>query len=250
MTTIQAIVLGIIQGLTEFFPVSSSAHLQIVSNWLNLQEKNLLFDLACHLGTLGALLLYFRQELFTLLRTERKRLLGLSVALLPLLPAYFLLKPLREWAGQPHFLGYCLLITSGLLWMGEKIQMRLSTPRPLRDALVIGSMQALALIPGISRSASTISAARVMGWQTQEAVRFSFLLSIPAVCGGIFLEGIKVIRTPSIVPTGACIVGGLVAFCVGFALIRFAMKLLEKGTFRPFIWYCLILGCLLIWSRR
>lgn len=248
MSLIQAILLGIVQGITEFFPVSSSAHLHLVRDFFALEEPSVLFDLSCHLGTLIALFLYFRQEIFSILRFERSKMVPLLVALLPLFPAYFLLKPLRDWAGQPHLLGYFLLVTAGLLLLGEKV--RFKTGRSaIKDALFIGSMQAMALVPGISRSASTITGARLMGWNVREAVRFSFLLSIPAVMGGTCLEGLKAVKSAAPIELAPCIVGGIVAFCVGFGAIRLAMKWLERGKLRPFAWYCLALGLLVVILR-
>lgn len=250
MSLIHAIILGIVQGITEFFPVSSSAHLQLARRLFGLGEPSVLFDLSCHLGTLLALLLFFRKEILSLLRFERARLFPLFIALLPLFPAYFLLKPLRDWAGQPHLLGYFLLLTAAILLIGERLRLNFNKKNsPMRDALFIGSMQAMALIPGISRSASTISAARVIGWQVSDAVRFSFLLSIPAVLGGTFLEGLKAMKHANTLEIAPCAIGGVVAFCVGFGAIRLAMKWLERGRFRPFAFYCLLLGSLVILFR-
>ena len=249
MTLIQAIILGMIQGLTEFFPVSSSAHLQLTRRLLSIEEHSVLFDLFCHAGTLLALFFYFRKEIFSLLRFDRARLFPLFIALLPLVPAYFLLKPLRDWAGQPHLLGYFLLFTAALLFIGGKLRLKFNKESPIRDALFIGGMQAMALIPGISRSASTITAARVLGWEARDAVRFSFLLSMPAVFGGTCLEGLKMLGKTDSMAIAPCAVGGVVAFCVGFGVIRFAMKWLENGKFLPFALYCLILGLVVMMSR-
>lgn len=242
MTLIHAIILGLVQGITEFIPVSSSAHLQIARTLMGSGEPPMLFDLSCHLGTLLALVLFFRREILSLLLTQRARLFPFFIALIPLVPAYFLLKPVRDYASQPHLLGYFLLVTAAILFLGERLRVTLGKRGPVREALFIGAMQAVALIPGISRSASTITAARLLGWQISDAVRFSFLLSIPAVMGGTFLEGLKAVKSTEAIEVAPCAIGGIVAFCIGFAAIRIAMKWLENGKLRPFAIYCMILG--------
>lgn len=247
MTLLQAIILGIVQGLTEFFPISSSAHLQLTRSLLKISQPSVLFDLACHVGTLSALFLYLRREIFALLN-DRPRLASLCMALLPLIPAYFLLKPLRDWAGEAHRLGYWLLLTAGLLFSGEWFRLSLKK-NSLRDALVIGTMQAVALIPGISRSASTITAGRIIGLTTADAVRFSFLLSLPTILGGVCLESAKGYKELTFSGALPCLAGGLMAFIVGSLAIRFAMSWLENGNFRPFAYYCFFLGLILCICR-
>lgn len=243
MRLLEALILGIVQGVTEFFPISSSAHLQLARKFLGVGEPPVLFDLACHLGTLFALLVFFRKEIVTFAR-KRSSLIPIAIALLPLFPAYFLLKPLRDAASDPHLLGYFLLATGGILALGRKAKER--APKK-RDSLWIGSAQALALLPGISRSGSTIAAARLLGWQLKDAVRFSFLLSIPAVAGGMFLEGMKVFKKG--VPTDLllpCLIGTVTAFGVGQGVVGLAMKWLNGGKLPIFSFYCLGLGLLVI----
>jgi undecaprenyl-diphosphatase len=243
MRLLEAILLGIVQGATEFFPISSSAHLQLARKVLGVEEPPVLFDLACHLGTLCALLLFFRKDLVALLR-KRSSLIPLFLALLPLVPAYVLLKPVRELAAQPHLLGYFLLATGGILCLGRKTKAK-ERKSTMKDPLLIGSAQALALLPGISRSGSTIAAARLLGWQMEDAVRFSFLLSIPAIAGGLCLEGMKAVKKGmNIELLLPCLIGGVVAFCIGQAVIGLAMKWLKRGKLPVFSWYCMGLGAL------
>ncbi len=251
MSIFEALIMGILQGLTEFLPVSSSAHLKLSKLLLGIQEgENLvIFDLVCHLGTLLALLIFLRQDIINLFRSERKKLWMIMVATVPLFPFYFLLKPLRDWASHSTFLGFFLMLTGVILFAGSRLRLKrpenLSTKRNIYDSLWIGTMQAAALIPGISRSASTISCAQVLGWNAREAVRFSFLLSIPTILGGNSLELLKLCLAPSTeftLPLSACLIGFLGACSVGFLVIRYAVRILEKGDLRPFAWYCLILG--------
>lgn len=246
MDWLKATILGLVQGCSEFFPVSSSAHLKIVKSWLGVRtgEETVLFDLACHMGTLLALVIYFRKDLWDLFFVEPKKLLLYGVALLPLFPAYFLLKPIRLWASQPQFLGAALLITALILFAAQKMRKGSSKSPTWKDALWIGSLQSVALVPGISRSASTITGGVWRGLSVSEAVRFSFILSIPAVAGGAFLEILKIETTTAFdLPT--CAIGLGVSALVGLGVVRIAIPFLQKGNFRPFAWYCLIVSILL-----
>lgn len=245
--------MGVLQGLTEFLPVSSSAHLKLAKILLGLKEcENLVvFDLVCHLGTLMALLLFFRTDILQLFRMERRKLWLIMVATLPLFPFYFLLKPVRDFASQASFLGVCLMVTSLILFLGNRLRFK----RPdvptyntqVKDALWIGTLQACALIPGISRSASTISCAQALGWEAKDAVRFSFILSIPTILGGNGVELCKLMLAPAAgvsLPFNCLLIGFIGALCMGLLVIRFAVRFLEKGNLRPFAWYCLALGLL------
>lgn len=244
MNWLHAFILGVVQGCTEFFPVSSSAHLKIVKSWLSIPagEETVFFDLACHVGTVIALCYYFRKEIWELFLQPRKLMLYF-VALLPLVPAYFLLKPLRLWASQPEFLGTCLLITALILLAAHRMKKKNVVAPSWKDALWIGTAQSFALVPGISRSASTITGGVWRGLDTRAAVRFSFMLSIPAALGGTFLELLKLKEVPFYATT--CSIGFGVSALVGLGVIRFAIPLLERGVFWPFAWYCLIVSILL-----
>jgi undecaprenyl-diphosphatase len=233
MSYLQALILGLIQGLTEFFPVSSSAHLKIAKFLLGIEGDHVFFDLSCHLGTLCAVIYYFRREI---LAVNRKQLF---LALVPLVPFYFFLKPVREATSDIHFLAPFLAISAFFLFLGTKWQLSRAIS-PFKDSAVIGTMQAVALLPGISRSAATISTARVLGWSPKEAVHFSFLLSIPTVLGAAALEGMKMVAAPpASFSFGPCFLGFFASLGMGFLLIPRALKFLEKGNLKPFAWYCL-----------
>ena len=156
--------------------------------------------------------------------------------------AYFLLNPIRLAASDPAYLGYFLLFTSLLLFAASS---KNASQMPLgkwKSVLCIGVMQTMALIPGISRSGSTISAARFCGWQWREAAEFSFLLSIPAILGGQVLESLKLLGGPAEAASigWPCYLGGFASsFLVGLITVRFVFWIYEKEKVRPFAWYCL-----------
>lgn len=246
MTLIQAILLGLVQGLTEFFPVSSSAHLKIAKWLLGLVdgEHFLFFDLVCHSGTLLALLFTLRKEIWAVLANIRQMTL-FTIALLPLVPAYLLLKPLRVAMSDPAYLSYCLMATAALLFIASRKREAppIEVAPKWKHVLCIGLMQTMALIPGISRSGSTIAAGRFCGWEWLNAARFSFLLAIPTIIGGQILETAKLMRGHSeaigAVSTSCYAAGFIAAFGLGLGAVRCVFWVYEKGKVRPFAWYCL-----------
>jgi undecaprenyl-diphosphatase len=253
MSPTEGLIVGLLQGLTEFLPVSSSAHLKLFKLLLGIEssEGQVILDLVCHLGTLVAVLFFLRREIFQLLTRDRKQLAFILLATLPLIPCYLLLKPVRDAASAPQCLGFCLMITSLILFLGSgwKIPRKedSSTKRKVTDVLMIGAMQSVALIPGISRSASTISCAQMLGWSPGQAVRFSFLLSIPTIIGGNCLEALKVFLSHEEmieVSFSACTTAFIASCALGLVMVRFALSFLEKGNLKPFAWYCLVLGIL------
>jgi len=245
MSFINAIILGVVQGLTEFFPISSSAHLKLTKLAFGISEISVNFDLACHLGTLFALIWFFRGDIQKLFKGKKTQLIYLFVALLPLIPFYFFLGPVREFASKPEFLGLFLMVTGAILLLGQKIRFK-RRKGLIRDVFLIGAMQSVALIPGISRSASTISCAQALGWNAKKAVRFSFMLAIPTILGGNFLEMRGLWKTGNMMQilNIQCLVGFIAAFLMGMLVIRFAIVWLEKGKLKIFAWYCLVLGLL------
>jgi len=240
----QELLLGIVQGLTEFFPVSSSAHLRFTRYLMGISEGPdwVYFDLACHVGTWFALVFFLRKEIWYVLR-DPKKIAQYFVALLPLIPAYFLLKSFRA----PEYTGYFLLVTSTLLFFASK-KWAIVEEKKWRGVLFIGMMQGAALLPGISRSGSTIAAARFCKWSWLEAAKFSFLLAIPTILGGELLESYKLLKgaAPEI-PFTSCAVGAITSFVVGLASVRFVFWIYEREIVRPFAWYCLGFGLLMIW---
>jgi undecaprenyl-diphosphatase len=247
----KALILGIVQGITEFFPVSSSAHLKLIKFFFDIKEAaNFhMFDLFCHLGTLLAAIIFLRKEIFQTLKNTKDTFLIL-LAILPLIPFYFLMKPLREYLSKDIFLGMFLILTAAMLFITSSYKRKeneITYKRKIKDVLLIGCMQAMALMPGLSRSGATITAAHIRGWKIQNSIKFSYLLAVPTIIGGTLLEGVKEIKHASLIQSSE-IFSYFIAFLSSFVVGLFAIKLLFKITnakkFRAFAWYLLIVGCI------
>lgn len=267
MTWLQALILGIVQGLSEYLPISSSAHLVLVPwllGWRNDERIVFPFDVLVQWGTLIPLLVYFHRDLGVILRgwwnglrkgapfgTPEGRLGGwILLATLPAAVLGALLKePIEAVFFQPVLTGVLLFGTAGLLWMGERWgrgerdlgQMKAS------DALVIGFAQALSLLPGISRSGSTIAAGLGRGFLRPEATQFSFLLGIPALLGAglVALRDLYIIGFPSDA-LGPILIGFLSAALSGYFAIWGLMRWVRRRSLRLFVVYCAGLGVLTI----
>lgn len=256
MNLLQAFILGVIQGITEFLPVSSSTHLTFAKRMMGIEAADwfVYFELICHFGTIFALLTVFWKDVLHILKSLQQMAL-FTFALLPLIPAYFLFKPLRIlWAEQA---GFFLVATGIFMFLASSRRyvtvsategtesMIVSSPK-WRDVLWIGMVQSLALLPGISRSGSTISMARMLGWKWTDAARFSFLLSIPTILGGSACESLHALRSISSIPWGLCGIGFMAALITGMGTVRLIFWLLNRGIFRPFAIYCIAIGLIAI----
>ena len=248
MTYLQALILGIVQGVSEFFPVSSSAHLKIFKKILGIPdgEHLLYFDLLCHVGTLLALVIFLRKEVIAVLKSWRKIRL-FALAILPLVPAYFLLKPVRIILSNPEFTGLALLVTALLLFLASLKKKTIPPDKKrLSDVLWIGTTQAMALIPGISRSGITVSTARFRGWSLKEGALFSFLLAVPTIIGGEILETFKLMSGSSdslgAISLNCYGIGFFSSFLIGLFSSRAVFWIYGKGIIKPFAWYCLTVG--------
>lgn len=250
MTFLESLFLGIIQGITEFFPVSSSAHLKLLKILFNQPEMNnfYLFDLSCHLGTMIASVIFLRKEIFKLLKNKVDVFI-IFLAIVPLFPFYFLLKPLVNYLSSTRFLPFFLFFTSIILFITSSIEIKekpiLNNKRKIKDVLLIGLMQALALVPGLSRCGWTISSAYLRGWKIQEAVKFSFLLSIPTILGGSVLESLKHLSEKEMayhLSNSCYITGFLTSFVVGYFAIRYIFSIETSRKLKPFAMYLLVLA--------
>lgn len=241
MNFFTAAFLGIIQGLTEFLPVSSSGHLVLFEHLLNFEQPGILFDVTLHAGTLLAVLIYFRKKLMSL--TPRMLIL-LFVGTIPAAVIGLLFEEQLEASfGDIKMVGLQLIITGIICYFVDKVATKKDNIS-VTDSFVIGVAQAIAIIPGISRSGSTIFAGVMRGIDKAHVAEFSFLLSIPAILGAIVLQIIKYKgQEIDIAPYS---IGFLTAFVFGLLAIRILLNLLKTKNFKIFTYYCLVLGVLVI----
>ncbi|MBD3161301.1 MAG: hypothetical protein GF346_03785 [Candidatus Eisenbacteria bacterium] len=249
--------LAVTQGLTEFLPISSSGHLVLANRLLGVEEPGLLTEVVLHLGTLAAVLVYFRGDLIDLARGSigsfrdpdalssreaRRLLIALAVGTVPAVLFGLLgadrIEPLYE---DPRRTSFALLFTALVLLTTLAIPRGRSRVGPAR-ALGIGIGQALALIPGVSRSGMTIAAGLHLRVERREAARFSFLLSIPAILGAAVLEIGGAVGRGDPAPVALLGVGFLVAFGVGYGAIALMLRIVSGGRFGWFGIYCLLVG--------
>lgn len=262
MGIIQIIVLAVLQGLTEFLPISSSAHLILVPQLVDWPDQGLAFDVAVHVGTLSAVVFYFRHELAVMTRDwlaslRRRRLVGESrlawavlFGTIPVGLAGLLLHDTIGELGRSVQLIAVTTIGFGLLlWAADAWGRRVRDEHHLRwsDVLVIGLAQALALVPGTSRSGITITAGLLLGLSRQAAARFSFLLAIPVIVLAGGLETVELVRTPGPVQWTALWLGALISAVTAYACIALFLRLLERIGMLPFVLYRLLLGVVLFW---
>ncbi|MBL8962031.1 MAG: undecaprenyl-diphosphate phosphatase [Gemmatimonadetes bacterium] len=266
MTVWQALVLGLVQGLAEFLPISSSAHLALVPWLMGWQDPGLAFDVALHLGTLVALAWYFRQEWGALtmaglrvLRRRRvedeaeRRAMFVLLATIPAGIAGLALGDLAEHTlRHPVSIAIALIVLGTLLWWADR---SIRSARPLkamtwRDAGLVGLAQACALIPGVSRSGSTITAARALGFDRSSAATFSFLLSFPITLAAVVHKAPEAmvggVTAPLVVGVLAAGVSSGVAIAV---LLRYVSKR-SYGVFAAYRWVAGVLVLVLWWMRR
>lgn len=281
MPIYQAIVLAIVQGLGEFIPISSSGHLIIVRRLLGWNELSpgteLSFDVALHFGTLLSVLFYFRRTWFQIVRAalggkvvrfsesgagdenltaeeqkeERMLLWFLAVATIPGAIAGKLLEHSAEDFFRSHIvlIGGALVVVALLMWLAEKMD-KLNTPLTgitFLDSFIIGIAQAFALVPGVSRSGSTITAGLFLGLTREAAVRFSFLLSTPLIAGAALLKAHELHKEglPHDMQMPV-LVGIIVSALVGYAAIAWLIRYLQSNTLRPFIIYRIVAGIVVI----
>lgn len=272
MSILSAIFLGLIQGIAEFLPISSSGHLSILQNLFNMQtaeEGHMFFDVLLHLGTLiSVCIVYWADirdmvvEFFRMISARgktgaaaaenipvRRQILMIIITTLPLV----LIPPINDYIEQLYyhtvFIGIALILTGGILYVSDRIIAghKKAGSITVKDALLIGLCQAVTTIPGLSRSGTTIAAGLVFGLDREYAVKYSFLISLPAILGANILSIGKAIKAGvdvSLLP--AYFIGMVVAAAAGVLAIKLVNKLVKKGSFGKFSYYCWGAGALAI----
>lgn len=267
MEPMQAIILGVIQGLTEFFPVSSSGHLVIFQQMMGFKEPVLMFDISLHVGTLVAIVLYYFNDIIRIFKSlirsascrmgrqagELSKAESTDIKMAWLIVAGSLPTAVIGFGfhmisnvlfSSLTIVGISLMITGGILlgtrWVhpGKDSVSDVS----IKKALLIGTIQGLAVIPGISRSGSTISAGLFLGVNRETAIRYSFLLSIPAILGALVLQIFTDSAGAGNVSLGIIATGLVTSFIVGYAALSLLVKMVQKGHLYFFTPYCFVLG--------
>lgn len=261
MTFIQQLLIAVIQGITEFLPISSSGHLILIPKLTALPDQGPLIDVAVHIGSLLAIIIYFWRDVRGLATgglatvgigrnpVQRNLFLWIVIGTIPAVALGFFLKSNNMLDGfrSTHLVAVNLIIYGILLGLADRFgrEVRSYEDMTLRHSIIIGAAQALALIPGTSRSGVTMTAARFLGYKRVEAARFSFLLSIPAVAGAGTLAALELADATAQMQWDALITGAL-TFVAAFATMAFLMNFLRKATMMVFVVYRVLLGVILL----
>ena len=263
MTTLQIVILAIVQGLTEFLPISSSGHLVLAPYLFEWTDQGLAFDVAVHFGSLAAVCIFFRRDILSLLgggiqvlggnvKTPESRMaLAIAMGTVPasiagLMFASWIEANLRD----PAVIVYTLAGYGILMALADRFGRRERNMSDVgyKDAIIIGCAQALALVPGTSRSGVTITAARILGFERQDAARFSFLLSAPVILLAAGYKFVELISSDATVAWGQLGLGALVACIVAYISIEFFMRVVTRIGLAPFAIYRLILAAIILYA--
>lgn len=266
MTFWKAIVLGVVQGVAEFLPISSSGHLSLLQHFFNMEEPDTLYNILLHFATLVAVCIvywrdvadmiaeFFRGAAAILSHEEgpgnppegRRLVLLVILGTLPLFAVLPVDDAVEGLGANPVFVSVMLLVTGCILFLSDRYGggRKKARTATVKDVLLVGVAQGIATIPGLSRSGATISAGMALGFDRNFAVRYSFLMSLPAVFGATLLKVVKVAKAGTL-DTGLLpmyLAGMAVAGVVGYFSIRLVKLLADKGKFGRFAWYCWLVG--------
>lgn len=262
MINLHILFLSILQGLTEFLPVSSSGHLILFSKFTTFPDQGLALDVAVHFGSILAVMIYFSDDIYKMLQgliksyflpnfknIGNKTFWFIIVGTLPIIAAGFTMKYYgTEWLRSTRLIGWTILGFGILLFLADKLSMTIRKIEHLTifDAFLIGCAQCFSLIPGTSRSGITITMGRFLSLERREAAKFSMLLSIPAIIGATFLVGYELYQQNDISALLNAIDGITYSFVASIIAIYIIMWWLKKSTFLPFVLYRIILGSILL----
>jgi undecaprenyl-diphosphatase len=262
MSLMHLVLLALVQGITEFLPISSSAHLILLPDVIGAADQGLVLDVAVHVGTLGAVMLYFRRDVASAVRGTLDLLTGrwstsearlaflLGVATVPVVIAGLILQVtgLIDQMRSIAVIGWAMLIFGLVLyWADQKGGLqRGAEDWNLRDAIVMGLWQAVALIPGTSRSGATITASRILGFQREDGARIAMLMSIPTIVASGALLGTEVVATADWAAARDGAIAAILAFGSAYAALAVMMWFLRSVSYTPYVIYRVILGIVLL----
>lgn len=268
MTWLEAIIYGLIQGLSEFLPVSSSGHLALLPYIMSIPDPGVVFDLMMHFGTALAVIIYFRKDIISYARTLTPSLINLKIGgearwftrnfiFSTFVSIFFIVCFLlpSKMARTPWIIVFNLAFFGLLLWLadrknrnGSQLESPMEKGMQWKMAGLIGFAQALAIFPGVSRSGITLTMALFLGMKRKEAGQFSFLLSLPIILAGIFKEIPDLLKGGNSDSFGILLAGIITSFVVGWLTIHFFMKLIGKIELKYFTFYRWLLAGLMVWS--
>jgi len=258
MFELQYFIIGIVQGLTEFLPISSSGHLVLISELTNWQDQGLFTDVAVHVGTLVAVVIYLRRHIISLIKNffsfkikNNDNLINIIIATIPaVIIGYFIFDLVQIYFRDLKIVAVTSIIFAALLFLADHFKIRISKWENISyiQSFIIGIFQVLAFIPGASRAGVTITGARFLGFDRSSAAIFSMLLSIPIILASLILSTYDLINNPLInVNLPQSIFASLVACITAFFSIHFMMYFIQRSTFNIFIIYRVMLGFILLY---
>jgi undecaprenyl-diphosphatase len=249
---LKAIILGIVQGFTEFLPVSSSGHLLVFRKLFDLSEAGLFLDTMLHFGTLVAVIAVFWQDILEMIKKpfSRLSLLVIAATIPTAIIGVIFRDVFEELAVSGITVGWEFLATGTILWIADSLKNRGRKSIDqvgFKDALVVGALQGIAILPAISRSGLTIAGAFFQGIDRNTAARFSFLVSIPAIMGAVVLQGFDLFEgRPEMIGTIPLVAGTLVAAITGYIAVKWMLNIIQRGSLKVFSIYVWILGVIII----
>ena len=250
MTIFIALLLGVVQGMCEFLPVSSSGHLVLLNTLFGIKEGALFFTILLHLGTLIALFIVYWRDIWAMIcRPFQKKVGMLIIACIPTALMAFLFNDFFESSYSGSYLGFEFLLTAAILLIAQSVRAGKKTAKTMgvMDAVCIGFMQGISILPGVSRSGSTIAGALFCGMDRKEAADFSFLLSIPAIVGSVVFEVPKLLdEGVGHIDVAAVLIGVAAAALAGYFAIRLMLRVVTGKKLTPFAIYVGVLGLLIL----
>ena len=249
LSSIEILILSAIQGITEFLPISSAAHLILVSKYYTFNNQNLLIDISLHLGSLLAIILYFRSDLLKFIN-NKKFLIKIIIATIPLIPTgYFLYTTgLMQQFRSLKVIGWMTLIFGIILYLSDKRKTsnKIDNDFTYSSAIIIGLLQVLALIPGVSRAGITITSGRMLGFNRPDSAKISFVLAIPALGAASILGMHNIYKEESIELNFLAIIAVIFSFIFSYTTIAVFLNFIKKFTLKIFVIYRIILSLILL----
>lgn len=252
MTITQAVISGIVQGITEFFPISSSGHLALLHNILGLKQEMLTFDVFLHFGTVLSVIVFFRKDILQMFQKDTRLLKLIIIASIPTFIIGLVFKDIVEsFLSSPKVIGISLIAT-GVFLLAVSIWAIywkiVGRPKPLgvKNSILIGIAQGVSVLPGVSRSGTTIGMGLIAGLGENEALRFSFLLSIPAILGANLLKVRQIYGNLISSDTVVFLAGSIAAAITGFLVIKALFAILRKNLLFLFGIYCILIGAAVV----